>query len=132
MHNIIICPWNRLRIFPMSKRKILTFRNYVDSETQEEKVIKERGLSQNEIEELINSAEEIAQDIQQDPKRKKEERETAKDTIRWIRDVRQTFEKNGSIHPNAVNGLMRVTAMHQGKYGYINPDNPKIPSNYAN
>ena len=116
----------------MSKRNILTFRNYVDSETQEEKVIKERGLSQNEIEELINSAEEIAQDIQLDPKRKKEERETAKETIKWIRDVRQTFEKNGSIHPNTVNGLMRVTAMHQGKYGYINPDNPKIPSNYAN
>ena len=116
----------------MYEKNILSFKNYVSSKFGEDKIIKEKGMSQNEIEELINSAEEIAQDIQLDPKRKKEERETAKDTIRWIRDVRQTFEKNGSIHPNTVNGLMRVTAMHQGKYGYINPDNPKIPSNYAN
>ena len=116
----------------MYEKNILSFKNYVSSKFGEDKIIKEKGMSQNEIEELINSAEEIAQDIQQDPKRKKEERETAKEIVKWIRDVRQTFEKNGSIHPNTVNGLMRVTAMHQGKYGYMNRDNPKIPSNYAN
>ena len=114
----------------MSEQNILSFKNYVDSKIDEEKIIKERGMSQNEIDSLIDSAEDVAQDILLDDKRKKEERETAKETLRWIRDVRKTFEKDSSLHPNAVNGLMRVTAMKQGKYGFMNRDNPKIPSNY--
>jgi hypothetical protein len=114
----------------MSEQNILSFKNYVDSKIDEEKIIKERGMSQNEIDSLIDSAEDVAQDILLDDKRKKEERETAKETLRWIRDVRKTFEKDNSLHPNAVNGLMRVTAMKQGKYGFMNRDNPKIPSNY--
>ena len=114
----------------MSEQNILSFKNYVDSKVDEEKIIKERGMSQNEIDSLIDSAEDVAQDILLDDKRKKKERETAKETLRWILDVRKTFEKDSSLHPNAVNGLMRVTAMKQGKYGFMNRDNPKIPSNY--
>ena len=58
----------------MNEKNILSFKNYVSSKFGEDKIIKEKGMSQNEIEELINSAEEIAQDIQQDPKRKKEDK----------------------------------------------------------
>ncbi len=89
-------------------------------------------MSKDEVEELIDDAEEVARKITTDSKRDEEEIETAKEVIQFVKDVRKTFVKNGSIHPNAVNGLMRVTAMHQGKYGYMNRDNPKIPSNYAN
>ena len=45
---------------------------------------------------------------------------------------RKTFEKDGSIHPNAVNALMRVvTGVHSGRYGWMNKNNPKVPQNYA-
>ena len=116
----------------MYENNILSFKNYVSSKFGEDKIIKEKGMSQNEIEELINSAEEIAQDIQQDPKRKKEERETAKDTIRWIRDVRQTFEKNGSIHPNTLNSLSRITTgVNSGRFGFMNKTSPKVPADYS-
>lgn len=93
--------------------------------------INEKGMSNDEIDELINKAEDVAQDILQDKKRKKDERDDAKEVIKWISGVRKTFNEKGSVHPNTVNSLMRITAMHQGRYGYINPDNPKIPDDYA-
>ena len=60
----------------MSEQNILSFKNYVDSKVDEEKIIKEKGMSQSEIDSLIDSAEDVAQDILLDDKRKKEERET--------------------------------------------------------
>ena len=46
--------------------------------------------------------------------------------------MKKTFEKDGSIHPNAVNALMRVvTGVHSGRYGWMNKNNPKVPQNYA-
>ena len=46
--------------------------------------------------------------------------------------MKKTFEKDGSIHPNAVNALMRVVAgVHSGRYGWTNKNNPKVPQNYA-
>jgi len=49
-----------------------------------------------------------------------------------VRAIKKTFEKDGSIHPNAVNSLMRVvTGVHSGRYGWMNKNNPKVPQNYA-
>jgi len=46
--------------------------------------------------------------------------------------MKKTFEKDGSIHPNAVNACMRVVAgVHSGRYGWMNKNSPKVPQNYA-
>ena len=55
----------------MTEQNNLSFKNYVDSKIDEEKIIKERGMSQNEIDSLIDSAEDVVQDILLDDKRKK-------------------------------------------------------------
>ena len=140
----------------MSKKKVLTFKgflkarddlenidkdldgqlskmdvSYVEDNNLERTNINEKGMSNDEIDELINKAKDVAQDILQDKKRKKNERDDAKEVLRWISGVRKTFDKKSSLHPNTVNSLMRVTAMHQGRYGFINTDNPKIPDDYA-
>ena len=140
----------------MSKKKVLTFKgflkarddlenidkdldgqlskmdvSYVEENNLERTNINEKGMSNDEIDELINKAEDVAQDILQDKKRKKNERDDAKEVLRWISGVRKTFDKKSGLHPNIVNSLMRVTAMHQGRYGFINTDNPKIPDDYA-
>ena len=140
----------------MSKKKVLTFKcylkarddlenidkdldgqlskmdvSYVEDNNLERTNINEKGMSNDEIDELINKAEDVAQDILQDKKRKKDERDDAKEVLKWISGVRKTFDKKSGLHPNTVNSLMRVTAMHQGRYGFINTDNPKIPDDYA-
>ena len=70
--------------------------------------------------------------IKNDKKRNKEDVSTAKSVLNWLQGVRATFEKDGSIHPNAVNALMRVvTGVHSGRYGWMNKNNPKVPQNYA-
>ena len=49
-----------------------------------------------------------------------------------VRSMKKTFGKDGSIHPNAVNALMRVvTGVNSGRYGWMNKNNPKVPKNYA-
>ena len=94
--------------------------------------IQEKSLSDAEIEDLLDKGEEVADAISKDSKKSEEERETAKDVLGWIEDVRKTWEKDNSLHPNAVNSLMRiVTGIHSGRYGWMNPDSPKVPQNYA-
>jgi len=96
------------------------------------KIIRERGLSQNEIESLINDAEDSAQDILVDRKRKESDRNTARDVIRWIRRVRDSFNRKGSIHPNAVNALRRVvTGVKSGRYGFMSPPDGRVPDQYS-
>ena len=52
--------------------------------------------------------------------------------MKTIRGIKKTFEKDGSIHPNAVNACMKVVAgVHSGRYGWMNKNNPKVPQNYA-
>ena len=60
-------------------------------------IIKEKGMSKDEVEELIDDAEEVARKIATDSKRDEEEIETAREVIQFVKDVRKTFIKNGSI-----------------------------------
>ena len=104
---------------------MFSFGNYL-------KIIREKGMSQKEIDELINDAEDSAQDILLNTKRKKSERNTARDVLRWIRSVKDSFERKGSIHPNAVNALKRITTgVHSGRYGFMNPPDGKVPAKYS-
>ena len=91
--------------------------------------VQEKSLSDAEIEDLLDKGKEVATSISKDTKKSEEERNTAKDVLGWIRDVRKTWNKDNSLHPNAVTKLMKITAIHQGKWGYIN-NRGKIPSNF--
>ena len=91
--------------------------------------VQEKSLSDAEIEDLLDKGKEVATSISKDTKKSDEERETARDVLSWIRDVRKTWNKNNSLHPNAVTKLMKITAIRQGKWGYIN-NRGKIPSDF--
>ena len=89
----------------------------------------EKSLSDAQIEDLLDKGKEVATSISKDTKKSEEERNTAKDVLGWIRDVRKTWNKDNSLHPNAVTKLMKITAIRQGKWGYIN-NRGKIPSDF--
>ena len=91
--------------------------------------VQEKSLSDAEIEDLLDKGKEVATSISKDTKKSEEERETARDVLDWIRDVQRTWNKNNSLHPNAVTKLMKITAIRQGKWGYIN-SRGKIPSDF--
>ena len=91
--------------------------------------VQEKSLSDTEIEDLLDKGKEVATSISKDTKKSEEERNTAKDVLGWIRDVRKTWNKDNSLHPNAVTKLMKITTIRQGKWGYINKRG-KIPSDF--
>ena len=56
-----------------------------------------------------------------DSKRDEEEIETAREVIKFVIDVRKTFIKKGSIHPNTLNSLSRITTgVNSGRFGFMN------------
>ena len=92
----------------------------------------EKNMSKDEVAELIDDAISAATKVKNDPKKSDIHKKTASSVLKTIRGIKKTFEKNGSIHPNAVNSLMRIVAgVHSGRYGYMNKNNPKVPQNYA-
>ena len=92
----------------------------------------EKNLSKDEVAELIDDAISAATKVKNDPKKNDKHKRTASSLLSKVRAIKKTFEKIGSIHPNAVNSLMRIVAgVHSGRYGYMNPPNPKVPQNYA-
>ena len=93
--------------------------------------VQEKSLSDTEIEDLLDKGKEVATSISKDTKKSEEERNTAKDVLGWIKDLRKTWNKNNSLHPNAVTKLMKITAIRQGRWGWSVPGG-KIPSNFRN
>ena len=91
--------------------------------------IREKSLTPDEIVDLMDKGEEVANAISKDSKKDPEERETARDVLRWIRDVRKTWNKNNSLHPNAVTKLMKITAIRQGRWGWSVPGG-KVPKDF--
>ena len=73
--------------------------------------VQEKSLSDAEIEDLLDKGKEVATSISKDTKKSEEERNTAKDFLDWIKDVRKTWNKDNSLHPNAVTKLMNITAI---------------------
>ena len=92
----------------------------------------EKNMSKDEVAELIDDAISAATRVKNDPKKSDKHKRTASSVLSKVRAIKKTFEKDGSIHPNAVNSLMRIVAgVHSGRYGYMNKNNPKVPQNYA-
>ena len=83
--------------------------------------IREKSLTPDEIVDLMDKGEEVANAISKDSKKDTEERETARDVLSWIRDVRATWKKDNSLHPNVVTKLMKITAIRQGRWGWSVP-----------
>ena len=92
----------------------------------------EKNLSKDEVGELIDDAISAATKVKNDPKKSEKHKKTASSVLSKVRSMKKTFEKDGSIHPNAVNALMRVvTGVNSGRYGWMNKNNLKVPQNYA-
>ena len=92
----------------------------------------EKNMSKDEVADLIDSAISAATRVKNDPKKSDKHKRTASSVLSKVRAIKTSFNKNGSIHPNAVNSLMRIVAgVHSGRYGYMNKNNPKVPQNYA-
>ena len=91
--------------------------------------IREKSLTPAEIVDLMDKGEEVANAISKDSKKDPEERETARDVLSQIKDVRKTWNKDNSLHPNAVTKVMKINAIRQGKWGWSVPGG-KIPSNF--
>ena len=91
--------------------------------------IREKSLTPDEIVDLMDKGEEVANAISKDSKKDPEEREIARDVLGWIRDVRKTWNKDNSLHPNAVTKLMKITAIRQGKWGWSVPGG-KVPKDF--
>ena len=101
-------------------------------ELYEYALLAEKNMSKDEVEELIDDAISAATKVKNDPKKSDKHKKTASSVLSKVRSMKKTFEKDGSIHPNAVNALMRVvTGVHSGRYGWMNKNNPKVPQNYA-
>ena len=101
-------------------------------ELYEYALLAEKNMSKDEVEELIDDAISAATKVKNDPKKSDKHKTTASSVLSKVRSIKKTFEKDGSIHPNAVNALMRVVAgVHSGRYGWMNPTSPKVPQNYA-
>ena len=101
-------------------------------ELYEYALLTEKNMSKDEVEELIDDAISAATKVKNDPKKSEKHKKTASSVLSKVRSMKKTFEKDGSIHPNAVNALMRVvTGVHSGRYGWMNKNNPKVPQNYA-
>ena len=101
-------------------------------ELYEYALLTEKNMSKDEVEELIDDAISAATQVKNDPKKSDKHKKTASSVLSKVRSMKKTFEKDGSIHPNAVNALMRVvTGVHSGRYGWMNKNNPKVPQNYA-
>ena len=67
------------------------------------------------IEDLLDKGKEVATSISKDTKKSDEERNTAKDVLGWIKDVRKTWNKDNSLHPSVIVKIMKITAIRQGK-----------------
>lgn len=101
-------------------------------ELYEYALLTEKNMSKDEVAELIDGAISVATKVKNDPKKSEKHKRTASSVLKTIRGIKKTFEKDGSIHPNALNSVMRVVAgVHSGRYGYMNKNSPKVPQNYA-
>ena len=100
---------------------------------EEEILLYEKSLSGAEIEDLISTARKAAQKIKNDRKRPEAERNDAEDVLDFIKDIKDVWDRKNNLHPNQVNALMRIVAgVNSGRYGFMNPPDGKVPSNYRN
>ena len=92
----------------------------------------EKGMSNDELQDLIDRARSAVENVIADDEKSTEEKSRAKEVLDWVADVEQTFSNEKKLHPNTVNGLSRiVTGVGSGRYGWTKKGDGKVPSNYS-
>ena len=100
----------------------------------------EKYLKDDEIDDLIDKAATAATNVLNDKTKTKEERSKAKDVVDFVQSVKRTWRKEKSLHPSAVNGLMRivvgVSSSNSRGYGYktkgfSGSPSGKVPKQYG-
>ena len=92
----------------------------------------EKGLSNVDLQDLINRARSSAEGVVDDDEKSTKEKSRAKEVIAWVNDVENTFTDENKLHPNAVNGLMRVVSgVGSGRYGRSQRPDGRVPKNYS-
>ena len=81
-----------------------TYRDFVSS------LLHEKSLSPSDIDSLINRAKDSVRDIIQNKNRDPSDRKQGREVLQWIQGVQRTWTRKKSLHPNAINGLMRIVA----------------------
>ena len=109
--------------------------------TQEERMLFERTLDDDEIENLIDKARHSALAIKNDKKRDKEEREQAKEVLGFVDDVEGIWDKKKSLHPQQVLSLMKIVAGTSSSNpagwgwktkGFKKSPDGKVPQDFSN
>jgi len=91
----------------------------------------EKSLSNDDLQDLINRARSSAEDVVDDDEKTGEEKGRAKEVMKWVDDVEKTFKDENKLHPNSVNGLMRVVAgVGSGRYGRSKRPDGRVPANF--
>ena len=114
-----------------------TIQRYSEFLSRPTSTIKEKYLSKSEVTKLINHTEDAVRRLLSDPKRSIEDKSDAEEVLKWIQDVKGTWEDEKSLHPNVVTKLMKTSAgIGSGRYGYSkkgfkkSPDG-KVPQNFS-
>ena len=99
--------------------------------------IGERYFSKSEITKLINHTENAVRRLLSDPKRSIADKSDAEEVLKWIQDVKGTWEEDGKLHPNVIVRLMKTSArIGSGRFsfmkkGFKNSPDGKVPSNFS-
>lgn len=92
----------------------------------------EKSLSNDDLDDLIKRARKSAQGVVDDDEKTSEEKGRAKEVMKWVDDVEDTFKDENKLHPNTVNGLMRIVAgVGSGRYGRSKRPDGRVPKNFS-
>ena len=112
-----------------------TYRDFVSS------LLHEKSLSPSDIESLMDRAKDSVRDIIQNKNRDPSERKQGREVLQWIQGVQRTWTRKKSLHPNAINGLMRIVAGTSSSNpkgwgyrtkGWKTKGDGSVPNNYRN
>jgi len=101
----------------------------------------EKYLDAAEISQLINKAISSVGKIIKDKGRDKKERDTARSVMDWVKRVKKTYTKTGSLHPNTISALMKTvsgtSSQNQKGWGFRtkgwkSKGDGKVPGDFRN
>jgi molecular chaperone DnaK (HSP70) len=96
------------------------------------KDLTEKALSNDDLQDLIDRARSAAEKVEDDDEKTSAEKQRASEVLDWISDVEKTFNDENKLHPNSVNGLMRVIAgVGSGRYGRSKRPDGTVPKDYS-
>ena len=114
-----------------------TIQRYSEFLSRPTSTIGEMYLTKSEVSRLITHTENAVRKLLRDPKRSVEDKSDAEEVLKWIQDVRGTWEDEKKLHPNVVTKLMKTSAgIGSGRFGFMkkgfkNSPDGKVPPNFS-